>query len=105
MGPRRLADAGHRPRCDGQPGVAAIQRRDWHSTAAAHRLWASSGARGVDRLMISGVAVGVSGRAGTPGGGPFTETFFLPPFQWKQILDSNRPGRVAARIHRPAERG
>jgi hypothetical protein len=99
------AGAGHRPRCDGQPGVTAIQRRDRDSTAAAHGLWASSGARGFDKLMISSVAAGVSGGAGAPSRGPFTETFFLPPFQRKQILDSNPPGGVAARVHRPTERG
>ena len=61
------------------------------------------GGVGFGKPAISGVPASVSGRVDTPSSGPFTETFFLPPFRWKQILDSSRPGRVAARfIGRPS---
>jgi hypothetical protein len=85
--------------------VTAIQRRTGTPRPPGTGLLASSDACGFDNLMISSVPAGVSGRVDTPSSGPFTETFFLPPFQWKQILDSNRPGHVKARVHRPAERG
>jgi len=65
-GPVAARQAPVTSRGDGQPGVTAIQRRDRNSTAAAHGLWASSGARGFAKLMISSVAAGVTGRAGAP---------------------------------------
>jgi len=52
-----------------------------------------AGGVGFDKPAISGVPASVSGRVDTPSGGPFTETFFLPPFQWQQILDSS-PSRA-----------
>src|SRR5215472_11812379 len=73
------------------PGPELLRRRA-PARGQLRRLWP----RQADDLQASRPAS--AGCADTSSRGPFTETFFLPPFRWKQILDSNRPGHVAARL-------
>jgi hypothetical protein len=97
--------AGQRPQCDNQSGVTTIQRPGTGIPPPAAPRLAGSDAFDDDNLMASPVPASFSSRVDTPSSGPFTETFFLLPFRWNHILDSNRPGHVAGRVHRPAERG
>ena len=102
VGPRHPAGRSQ-PAMRQQSGVTATQRRDPELLCRRGSALGQLRAGDFGKLMISSVSPAHPGRVDTPSRGPFTETFFLPAFRWKQILDSNRPGRVAARfIGRPS---